>query len=120
MLAAELAHRQPGSIKSHENADDPFVFSPQLVQDLELMSFARNVLALAARLRPALPTGQGGRPVSSSDATVLVSLFGMLVWQLSAEALVKRLRRGSALADACGYPAGPSISSSQLRRRRDR
>jgi hypothetical protein len=119
MLAAELANRQQGSVITHEKADDPFVFSPQMVKDLHLMTFAGSVLALATRLRPALPAGQGGRPVSYSDATVLVTLLVMMVWQLSPEVLVKRLRRWPELADACGYRPGQIISSSQLRRRRD-
>jgi hypothetical protein len=46
MLAAELAQRQQGSIQSHKKDDDPFVFSPQMVQDLRLMTFARQVLRL--------------------------------------------------------------------------
>lgn len=55
-----------------------------------------------------------------SDETVLVTLLVMLVWQLSPEAMVKRLRRWSELASACGYLPGQVVSSSQLRRRRDR
>jgi DDE family transposase len=119
MLAAELAKRQRGSIIAPGKVDDPFVFSPQMVQDLQLMTFARNVLTMI-RPRPALATGHGGRPVSYSDATVLVTLLVMMVWQLSPETMVKRLRRWSPLALACGYQAGQIMSSSQLRRRRDR
>lgn len=120
MLAAELAKRQRGSIIAHEKVDDPFVFSPQMVRDLELMTFAHNVLSGMTRLCPVLATGHGGRPVSYSDATVLVTLLVMMVWQLSPETMVKRLRRWSDLALACGYPPGQVMSSSQLRRRRDR
>jgi hypothetical protein len=120
MLAAELANRQRGSIIAHGKVDDPFVFSPQMVQDLGLMTFARKVLTCMTRLRPALATGQGGRPVSYPDATVLVTLLVMMVWQLSPETMVKRLRRWLQLAVACGYQPGQVISSSQLRRRRDR
>jgi hypothetical protein len=58
--------------------------------------------------------------VSYTDATVLVTLLVMMVWQLSPETMVKRLRRWSDLALACGYPPGQIMSSSQLRRRRDR
>jgi hypothetical protein len=119
MVAAELANRQQGSIIAHEESDDPFIFSPQMVKDLHLMSFAGRVLALVAGLRPALPAGQGGRPVAYSDATVLVTLLVMMVWQLSPEAMVKRLRRWPELATACGYRPGQIMSSSQLRRRRD-
>jgi hypothetical protein len=61
MLAAELAQRQQGSLQSHEKDADPFVFSPQMVQDLGLMIFSRHVLALVAQRRPALTAGQGGR-----------------------------------------------------------
>jgi hypothetical protein len=120
MVAADLANRQQGGIIGHEERDDPFIFSPQMVKDLQLMRFAGRVLALVGGLRPVLPIGQGGRPVSYSDATVLVTLFVMMVWQLSPEVMVKRLRRWPQLADACGYRLGQIISSSQLRRRRDR
>jgi hypothetical protein len=115
MLAAELALRQQGSVLLHEKAEDPFVFSPQMVRDLQLMAFAREVLAFASRLRPSLASGQGGRPVLYSDETVLVTLLVMLVWQLSPEAMVKRLRRWSELP-APGYLPGQVVSSNQLRR----
>jgi hypothetical protein len=119
MLAAELGQRQQGSIQTHEKADDPFVFSPQMVQDLHLMTFARQVLTFVTQRRPTLASGQGGRPLSYTDETVLVTLLVMMVWQLSPEAMVKRLRRWTDLATACGYGPGQIISSSQLRRRRD-
>ena len=120
MLAAELAQRQQGSIQSHEKVADPFVFSPQMVQDLRLMTFARQVLTFVAQRRPTLASGQGGRPLAYTDETVLVTLLVLMVWQLSPEAMVKRLRRWSDLAVACGYQPGQIISSSQVRRRRDR
>lgn len=119
MLAAELAQRQQGSLQRPEKGDDPFVFSPQMVRDLQLMNFARQVLAFMARCRPTLSNGPGGRPLSYADETVLVTLLVMMVWQLSPEAMVKRLRRWAELASACGYRPGQIISSSQLRRRRD-
>ena len=120
MLATELAKRQQGTITAHGKGSDPFVFSPQMVTDLELMDFAQKVLTMATQFRPALPHGQGGRPVAYRDETVLVTLLVMMVWQLSPEALVKRLQRWPELALACGYQPGEVISSSQLRRRRDR
>lgn len=46
-------------------------------------------------------------------------LLGMMVWQLSPETMVKRLRRWVELAVACRYQPGHIISSSQLCRRRD-
>jgi hypothetical protein len=119
MVAAELTNRQQGSLQSPEKGDDPFVFSPQLVRDLQLMNFARQVLAFIARRCPTLASGPGGRPRSYTDETVLVTLLVMMVWQLSPEAMVKRLRHWSDLAQAYGYHPGQIISSSQLRRRRD-
>lgn len=57
MLAAELPNRQQGEIVAHEKAEDPFVFSAQMVQDLALMAFAHKVLTSLTHLRPALVTG---------------------------------------------------------------
>jgi len=107
MLAAEWAQRQQGSIQTHEKTDDPFVFSPQLVQDLRLMTFARQVLTCVTQR---LASGQGGRPLSYTDETVLVRLL-MMVWQLSPEAMVKRLRRWPDLATACGYSPGQAVAN---------
>jgi hypothetical protein len=119
MLARELAERQQGSVSRYEKPEDLFIFSPQMVKELALMGFAHKVLSLSAPFRPALPSGQGGHPLVYSDASILVTLLVMMVWQLSPEAMVKRLRRWPDLAAACGYEGGAIISSSQLRRRRD-
>jgi hypothetical protein len=124
MLASELAQRQRGAMQAIGGKEvDPFVFSPQMVRDLELMTFAQGLLALAARLkpeRPALPAAPGGRPVEYRDESVWVSILVMAVWQLSPEAMVKLMQRWPDLAQACGYEPGKVISASQLRRRRDR
>ena len=118
MLASELAQRQQGSLAiAKEN--DPFIFSPQMVRDLDLMSFAHRVLKLVEYVKPKLPGGQGGRPERYTNASVLVSICVMIVWQVSPEALVKRMKRWPDLALACGYTPAQVISSSQLRRRRD-
>src|SRR5688572_3090623 len=70
--------------------------------------------------RPALPAASGGRPDIYSDESVLVRLLVMLVWQLSARQIAKRLKQWPALAVACGYEPGVTISASQLYRRRER
>ena len=57
--------------------------------------------------------------MSYAQATILVTLLVMIVWQLSPEAMVKRLHCWNDLANACGYRPGHIISSSQLRCRRD-
>lgn len=119
MIAAELVKRQQGSLQRREKQDDPFIFSTQMIRDLELMLFARKVLAVTTGLRPVLPSGRSGRPITYPNEAVLVTLLVMMVWQLSPESMVKRLRRWSELAIACGYQSGEIISSSQLRRRRD-
>ena len=122
MLASELAERQRGDIvgTAGMKAGDLFVFSPAMVRDLELMNFARAVLGLAMRLRPTLPASRGGHPDVYSDESILVTVFVMAVWQLSPRQMVKRLKRWDALALACGYRLGETISASQLYRRRDR
>lgn len=124
MLTRELAERQQGSIEVgvKEREADPFVFSIQMIRDLKLMSFARAVLGVVGQLRlnrPALPVRPGGRPLEYRDESIWVTLLVMMVWQLSPEAMVKRMQRWSELAQACGYGPGQVISASQLRRRRD-
>lgn len=121
MLTSELTERQRGDIVETDNKQpDPFVFSTDLIRDLQLMVFARQVLGLAMSFRPALPTARGGRPDTYSDESILVSLLVMAVWQLSPRQMAKRLKRWLALAVACGYQPGETISASQLYRRRDR
>ena len=121
MLTQELEERQAGTlVKPGGKGEDPFVFSTEMVRDLRLLEFARQVLTVTHRLRPALPAGPGGRPETYSDETILVTLLVMLVWQLSPRQMCKRLARWGDLATACGYPPGRRISASQLYRRRDR
>jgi len=122
MLTSELEQRQRGELVEPTSTGqrDLFIFSTDMVRDLQLMAFARSVLALAMSLRPALPAGRGGRPDVYSDESVLVSLLVMVVWQLSPRQMAKRLGRWEALAVTCGYPPGQTISASQLYRRRER
>ena len=56
MLTAELMQRQQGAVEGVEGdqAPDPFVFSPQMVRDLDLMEFARRVIGVAQRWQPGL------------------------------------------------------------------
>lgn len=108
------------SIVRHKN-EDPFVFSVDLVRRLQLLAFARRVLALACCLLrpPRLPSARG-RPDTYSDEVILVTVMVMSIWQLSPYAMARRLRRWPELAVACGYSPPNIISSSQLYRRRDR
>lgn len=123
MLAAELAERQQGAITIGSNKEeDPFVLSPEMIVGLDLLKFAGAVLSLAARSQPGpkrLAAGPGGRPMLYRAESIWVTLLVMAVWQLSPEAMVKRLRRWPPLAVPCGYAPGAVISASQLRRRRD-
>jgi len=109
-------HRCP-RFRTHYN---PFIFSTELIARLQLLSFARQVLAVACRLDPfRLPAGRG-RPDCYPDEVILVTLMVMSLWQLSPRAMARRLRRWPELARACGYSPPQTISASQLYRRRDR
>lgn len=118
MLTIELAIWQQKAI-TVASGEDPFIFSTQLVSDLHLQPLARLIISLARKWRPSLPAGPGGRPPRYSDASILVTIMVMSVWQLSPEAMVRRMKRWSELGLACGFGPGQIISSSQLRRRRD-
>lgn len=120
MLTQEIQERQAGTVVVNDpKAVDPFVFSPEMVRDLRLMEFAGEVIRVAKGTRPVLPASTGGRPETYTDESVLVTLLVMLVWQLSPRQMAKRLKQWPALAQACGYKLGETISASQLYRRRD-
>lgn len=118
MLTTELARRQQRAVKAFVG-EDPFIFSPQMVRELHLLSLAGLIVKLSNWLRPTLPAGPGGRPITYRDESILVAIFVMSVWQLSPETMVRRMKRWPELALACGFMPGGVISSSQLRRRRD-
>lgn len=112
-----LAPATVQAITRCEKQEDPFIFSTDLMERLQLLIFARKVLALAfRRLLLRLPCSRG-RPDLYSDEVILVTL--MVVWQLSPRAMARRLRRWPELAKACGYSPPQLISASQLYRRRD-
>jgi hypothetical protein len=119
MLTTELARYQQRAIDSCVG-EDPFVFSPQLVSELRLFPLAALIIKLAGWWRPALPAAPGGRPRTYGDESILVTIFVMSIWQLSPESMVRRMKRWSALALACGFAPDSVISASQLRRRRDK
>jgi len=118
MLPTELAIWQQKAI-TVATGEDPFIFSTQMISELHLRLLARLIVSWANGLQPALQAGPGGRPQTYLDESILVTIMVMSVWQLSPEALVRRLKRWSDLALACGFAPGEVISSSQLRRRRD-
>lgn len=118
MLTTELEKSQEQTLATSAG-EDPFIFSPQLVNQLRLLSLARLIVLFANWVRPTLPAGPGGRPVTYRDESVLVAILVMSLWQLSPESMVRRLKRWPDLATACGFASGQIISSSQLRRRRD-
>lgn len=101
--------------------EDPFIFSTDLVRQLQLLAFARKVLAVACHLvrPPRLPSSRG-RPDAYPEEVILVTVMVMTVWQLSPNAMVRRLHRWPDIADACGYALPDIISVSQFYRRRDR
>jgi len=121
MITSELIKRQSGEVDPYarQKKADPFVFSKDLVRELRLAEFVQQVLSRSTWLRPMLPKGPGGHPLEYSDVTILVTLLVMAVWQLSPEAMVRRLWRWKELAIVCGYEPSRVISASQLRRRRD-
>lgn len=119
MLTRELAKCQEQAI-TRVAGEDPFVFSPQLVKELRLLPLASRIVLMGDWLRPGLPARVGGRPVTYGDESILVAILVMSLWQLSPERMVRRLKRWPELAVACGFESGAVISSSQLRRRRDK
>ena len=122
MLTSELRERQHGGVVkgSSSKQPDPFIFSTDMVRDLHLLAFARGTLDWGGSLRPSLAAGRGEHPDEYSDASVLVTLLVMVVWQLSPRQMAKRLKQWGELAVACGYTPSQTISASQLYRRRDR
>jgi len=120
MLTSELIERQQGTVALRSNKKaDPFVFSTDMVRELQLIVFARQVLGRVSTVRPVLPAPRGGRPPRYKDESILVTILVMAVWQLSPRQMAKRLGRWDDLAIACGYRPGETISASQLYRRRD-
>jgi hypothetical protein len=119
MLTTELAIWQQKAV-TVATGEDPFVFSTQLVSELQLKSLAGLIVIWANGWQPSLPAGPGGCPKTYLDESILVTIMVMSVWQLSPEAMVRRLKRWPELALACGFAPGQVISSSQLRRRRDK
>ncbi len=118
MLPIELAMWQQKA-STIATGEDRFIFSTQMIRELQVSKLARLIVTWANGWQPALPAGPGGRPQTYLDESILVTLMVMSVWQLSPEALLRRMKRGSDLALAWGFALGEVISSSQLRRRRD-
>lgn len=118
MLPTELAIWQQKAI-TIATGEDPFIFSTQMISELHLRPLARLIVTWANGLQLSLPAGPGGRPQTYLDESILVTIMVMSVWQLSPEAMIRRLKRWSDLALACGFVPGEVISSSQLRRRQD-
>jgi hypothetical protein len=118
MLPIELAIWQQQAL-TIASGEDPFIFSTQMISELQLRPLARLIVTWTNRLQPSLPAGPGGRPQTYPDENILVTIMVMSVWQLSPEAMIRRIKRWSDLALACGFAPGEVISSSQLRRRRD-
>lgn len=79
MLTRELAKRQEQAV-TKVAGQDPFVFSPQLVSELRLLPLAGLIMVIANWLRPALPAGSGGRPVTYRDESILVAILVMSLW----------------------------------------
>jgi hypothetical protein len=74
MVAKELAPCQQ-DVMIPSKAADPFIFSPQMVSQLQLLRFARCVLRWTARLKPTLPPAVGGRPMTYADESILVTTW---------------------------------------------
>jgi hypothetical protein len=72
MLTTELAKRQQQAL-TLVTAEDPFIFSPQLVEELQLRALAQVIIPLAEGLRPSLPAGVGGAPQTYRDESILVT-----------------------------------------------
>ncbi|MCB0190773.1 MAG: hypothetical protein KDJ65_02415 [Anaerolineae bacterium] len=79
MLTTELIKRQQQAL-TLVTAEDPFIFSPQLVEELQLRNLAREIITLAERLKPSLPAGAGGAPQTYPEESILVTIMVMSVW----------------------------------------
>lgn len=92
MLPTELAIWQQKAI-TVATGEDPFIFSTQMISELQLRKLARLIVTWANGWPPSLPAGPGGRPQTYLDESILVTIMVMSVWQLSPEALVRRMKR---------------------------
>ena len=78
-----------------------------LVTTLHLLALCRMAVRLAhRRCPPPLPAGPGGSPRTYSEESLLLINLLRTLWRLSYQDMHDWLKRGPALALACGLPLG--------------
>jgi len=115
---------------SPDRLEDEFIFSPDFLRILNLISFVRFILALANKFSLKKPKPEGtfqGREQTYTDEQVMLTAIVMRVWRLSIGEVIRRLKRwdafkrGSATAlstaEACTFEKTKIISRSRFSRR---
>lgn len=109
------------SVQSASNRlDDEFIFSPDFLHILNLLSFVRWCLALANKFSLPKPKPEGtfqGREQTYTDEQIMLTAIVMRVWRLSMGEVIRRLKRWDALAEACTFEQKKIISKSRFSRR---
>lgn len=103
-----------------DRLEDEFIFSPDFLRILNLISFVRFILALANKFSLPQPKPEGtfqGREQTYTDEQVMLTAIVMRVWRLSMGEVIRRLKRWDALAEACTFEPSKIISKSRFSRR---
>jgi hypothetical protein len=103
-----------------QNKPDEFVFSPDFLRILNLLSIVRMILSITKKF--SLPKPKRSYPFPTkqpeyTDEQILLTAIVMRVWRLPYGEVLRRLRRWTALQKACTYDVGKIISKSQFSRR---
>lgn len=112
--ASEIVRAREASVQ--ERDPEQWISSPELLSLVGVAQFAQQVCEwLRGRSLPQSP-GEGTQE-TYTDAMIFMTALVMRIWRLSLGQITAWLRRYPALAQACGYPPGQTISKSHLSRR---
>ena len=93
-----------------------WIFSPQFITILQIADIANAICSLLKR-RSLSRKAYEGRIEVYSDVSIFITVLVMKIWRLSLGEVARRLKLYPALAVACGYQPGKTISKSHLSRR---
>lgn len=119
----QVESTQPSQINIQLNANkenDEFIFSPDFLRILNMLSFVRWCLKLANRFSIPKPKPEGtfqGREQLYTDEQVMLTAIVMRVWRISMGEVIRRLSRWQKLQEACTFQPGQIISKSRFSRR---